>query len=61
MLFAERDVQESRGRQHIHGQSAVPQRNAEPQMGLALEVDLVPVDGHLEDAFHHPFIGVKEK
>jgi hypothetical protein len=55
MLFAKIHVKESFGRQDVHGQAAVPERNAEAQFALPFEVDLVPVDGHFQNALERRF------
>src|SRR5712664_1947920 len=63
VVFAKQDVQKSRGRQNIHGQSAVPQCHAEPELALPREIDLVFVDGHFEDALERDFrdgLGIQE-
>src|SRR5258708_24160620 len=55
MIFAKIHVEESFGGQDIHGQSPVPERNAEPQLGLAFEVELVLPDGYFQNALERRF------
>ena len=55
MVFTKIEVQESFSGQDVDGQSAVPQSDAEAQLALALEIELVPVDRDFEDAFEGGF------
>ena len=55
MVFAKVDVEEAFGGQDVDGQTAVPERDAEAQLGLTFEIDLVPIDGNFQDALEGSF------
>ena len=50
VVFPKLDFEEALGGQDIHGEAAMPERNAELELGLALQADFAPVDGDFEDA-----------
>src|SRR5260370_42429050 len=51
IFCSENHVQKSFGGQNVDRQSDVPERDAEAQLALAFEVDLILVDGHFQNAF----------
>src|SRR6266446_4154975 len=51
MVFPKIYVKESFGGQDVNRQAAVPQSDAEAQLALAFEIELVPVNRDFEDAF----------
>ena len=50
VIFAKLNFEEALGGQNIHGQAAMPERNAELELGLALQTDFAPVNGDFEYA-----------
>ena len=50
IVFAKRNVQETLGWEHVHGQSAMPESHAEFQLFLTLEVELIAMNRYFKDA-----------
>src|SRR5690242_8129521 len=51
VIFAEADVEESFSGEHVDGEAPMPQSDAEAELCLPLEINLVFVDGNFNDAF----------
>jgi hypothetical protein len=55
VVFPKLNFEEAFGRENVHGQTAMPQRDAELELGLALQADFAPPDRDFEYAIEGGF------